>query len=141
MGADMIQELRQSADLAFRATRETAKSIGRSMAALVAIKRHLWLNLTDIKDKDKSFVLDVPLNPSSLFGDAISSVTERFMAAKKQTTALQQFLPHRSQVSAAAGREQPKSGTRSSHRQQQKQSVATSTPPLRSWDAGQSSQA
>ncbi|ROL44316.1 hypothetical protein DPX16_8738 [Anabarilius grahami] len=73
--------------------------------------------------------------------DAISSITERLMESKKQAAALQQFLPCQSQVSAAAGREQPKLSTSSSHRQQQKQSVATHTPPPKSWDAGQCSQA
>ncbi|ROL52327.1 hypothetical protein DPX16_18695 [Anabarilius grahami] len=143
VGVDLIQELRLSADLALRATKETAKSVGRSMAALVATERHLWLNLTEIKERDKTFLLDAPLHPSSLFGDAITSVTERFQEAKKQSAALQQFLPRRTQVPSAAGREQPKPSTSSSqqHRQHQKQSVATRTPPSRSWDAGQRSQA
>ncbi|ROL41866.1 hypothetical protein DPX16_3494 [Anabarilius grahami] len=142
VGADLIQELRLSADLALRATKETAKSVGRSMAALVATEQHLWLNLTEIKDRDKTFLLDAPLNPSSLFGDAITSVTERFQEVKKQSAALQQFLPRHTQVPSAAGREQPKPSTSSSqYRQHQKQSVATRTPPPRSWDAGKRSQA
>ncbi|ROI15732.1 hypothetical protein DPX16_20270 [Anabarilius grahami] len=95
VGADLIQELRLTADLALRATKETAKSVGRSMSSLVATERHLWLNLTEIKDKDKAFLLDAPLNPSNLFGDAISSVTDRFQEVKKQSAALRQFLPRR----------------------------------------------
>lgn len=30
-----------------------AQAIGRSMANLVVLERHLWLNLTEIKDMDK----------------------------------------------------------------------------------------
>lgn len=45
-----IRKLRRAADLSLRATKETARNIGRSMAALVATKRHLWLNLSDIRD-------------------------------------------------------------------------------------------
>ncbi len=39
--SDDIVELRRTADLALRATMETARAIGRSMAALVAAERHL----------------------------------------------------------------------------------------------------
>ncbi|ROI46675.1 hypothetical protein DPX16_7793 [Anabarilius grahami] len=94
VGADLNQELRLTADLALRATKETAKSVGRSMSSLVATERHLLLNLTEIKDKDKAFLLDAPLNPSNLFGDAISSVTDRFQEVKKQSAALQQSGPN-----------------------------------------------
>ncbi len=44
-----IKELRRTADLSLRATKETAKPIGRSMAALVDAERHLWLTLSDKK--------------------------------------------------------------------------------------------
>ncbi len=38
-----VGELRRTADLALRATKETARAIGWSMAALVVAERHLWL--------------------------------------------------------------------------------------------------
>ncbi len=50
-----IVELRRTADLALRATKETARAIGRSMAAPVAVERHLWLTLSDMKEKDRVF--------------------------------------------------------------------------------------
>jgi hypothetical protein len=59
-----ISELCRTADLALRATKESARAIGRSMAALVATERHLWLSLSDIKDKDRVCLLDAPLQPS-----------------------------------------------------------------------------
>ncbi len=62
----------------FRATKQTAWAIGRSMAARVPRRRHLWLNLTGIKDKDPTFLLDAPISPSGLFGDAVNTVATRF---------------------------------------------------------------
>ncbi|KAG1927644.1 protein NLRC3 [Pimephales promelas] len=49
------------------ATKETASSIGRSMAAMVATESHLWLNLSRIKDKERSFLMDALLSLSGLF--------------------------------------------------------------------------
>ncbi len=57
-GADDICELHRTTDLSLRATKETARAIGRSMATLVAAERHLWLTLSDIKDRDRVFLLD-----------------------------------------------------------------------------------
>ncbi|KAL0151599.1 hypothetical protein M9458_053116, partial [Cirrhinus mrigala] len=65
-----ISELRRTADLSLRATKETAYAIGRSMAALVAAERHLWLTLSDMKEKDREAVL--PTLPV-LQGEAVSS--------------------------------------------------------------------
>ncbi len=46
------------------------------MAAMVAMERHVWLNLSGIKKKDRAFLLDAPISPSVLFGDAsVWSVT------------------------------------------------------------------
>lgn len=58
VGPDAIKQLRWATDLSHRATKETAQAIGQSLAALVAMERHLWLNLSGTKEKDKSFLLD-----------------------------------------------------------------------------------
>ncbi len=62
-----VGELRRTADLALRATKETTHAIGRSMAVLVAAERHLWLTLSDMKEKDRVFLMDALLAPSGLF--------------------------------------------------------------------------
>ena len=135
VSADTIRELRRATDLSLRATKETAKSVGRSMAALVATEHNLWLNLSDIKDKDWSVLLDAPLSPTSLFGDAINCVVDRFQETKKQSAALQKFLPRRSIVSETASRvvkpeqSRPSASSSQQHRVQQKQSVAARAPP------------
>ncbi len=46
--SDDIVELRRTADLALRTNKETVCAIGRSMTALVAAERHLWLTLSDM---------------------------------------------------------------------------------------------
>ncbi|KAI2646935.1 Transposon Ty3-G Gag-Pol polyprotein [Labeo rohita] len=92
-------ELRRATDLSLRATKQTARSIGRSMAAMVAAERHLWLNLTGMKDRDKIFLLDAPVSSSGLFGDSVNTVVSRFREAKRHKEAFDQFLPRRGQVS------------------------------------------
>ncbi len=72
------QEARPSAayselvDLALRATKHTARAVGRSMAASVAAEPHLWLDLTEIREREKLFLMDAPISQSGLFGEAVS---------------------------------------------------------------------
>ncbi len=132
---DDIAELRRATDVSLRATKETARAIGRSMAALVATERHLWLTLSQISDKDRVFLLDAPILPSGLFGDAVNAVVDRFQEAKKQAAAFQRFLPRRSQ-SGAERWNQPQPCTSSSYREVQKRSVATRAPPQKERQEG-----
>ncbi len=128
--SDDISELRRTADLSLHATKETASAIGRSMAAMVAAERHLWLTLSDMKDKDRVFLLDALLAPSGLFGDAVNSVVDRYQDCK-QAAAFQRFLPRRFLAQGAAGQEQPSPRTSSSYREAQKESIATRAPRVR----------
>ncbi len=93
IGPDTVCDLRRATDLSLRATKEMARSISRSMAALVTMERHIWFNLSNIKGKDKNFLTDAPLSPSGLFGDAVNSVVERFQESAKQAAAFQKLLP------------------------------------------------
>ncbi len=61
---EAVKELRRATDLALRATKHTARAVGRSMAGSVAAERHLWLNLTEINEKEKVFLLDAPISQS-----------------------------------------------------------------------------
>ncbi|KAL1279879.1 hypothetical protein QQF64_014479, partial [Cirrhinus molitorella] len=83
-----FKDLRSATDLALRATKMTAQAISRSMASLVVLKRHLWLNLTEIKDADKVPFLDSPVSPTGLFGPAVEGFAERFTAAQKSSQAM-----------------------------------------------------
>ncbi len=62
----VLLELRAATDLALRATKVTAQSLGRAMSMLVVQERHLWLCLTHMKEQEKvvpecSRVTDRPL--------------------------------------------------------------------------------
>ncbi len=76
-----FNELHSATDLALRATKMTAQAIGRSMASLVVLERHLWLNLTKTKDADKVPFLDSPVSPTGLFCPEV----EGFTAAQKSS--------------------------------------------------------
>ncbi len=60
---EAVAELRSTTDLALKATKQMAAAIGRSMAAMVATERHLSVNLADIREKEKRFLLDAPVLP------------------------------------------------------------------------------
>ncbi|KAL0153385.1 hypothetical protein M9458_051304, partial [Cirrhinus mrigala] len=120
-----LEELSRTADLALCTTKETARAVGQSMAAMVAAERHLWLTLSDMKEKDRVFLLDAPLETSGLFGEAVDSVVSRYQEARKQAAAFQRYLQG----------EQPQLSTSSSYRDVQKLSVATRAPPSRDRDS------
>ncbi len=67
--------------------------VGRSITGLVMVECHLWLNLTEIREKENAFFLDAPIYGSGLFGDAVNAVVDKFRAAKTQAAAFQQFMP------------------------------------------------
>ncbi len=84
---EAVKELRRATDLALRATKHTARAVGCSMAASVAAERHLWLNLTEIREKEKTFLMDAPISQSGLFREAVSAVVDKFRSAKTQSAA------------------------------------------------------
>lgn len=108
IGLDAVNKLRWATDLSLHATKETARSIGRAMSALVATVRHLWLNLSAMKDKDKNFLMDAPLLPPDLFSNAVNTVVKRFQEASKQTAAFQKLLPTALRSQGLLSRSSPK---------------------------------
>ncbi len=122
-------------------------------AASVAAERHLWLNLTEIHEREKVFLMDAPISQSGLFGEAVSAVVDKFCSAKTQSAALKQFMPRRSRdystPSSSVSREQslprkePPSGGargRSFSRQQPRKRVNLKRPnkPATSANPGRS---
>lgn len=75
---DAVLDHRRTTNLALRATMQATFAIGRSHAVLVAMVRHLWLNLSGLKEKEIYFLLDASVLPSGLFGAAIESVVQKF---------------------------------------------------------------
>ncbi len=49
----------------------------------------------EIREKEKVFLLDAPISQTGLFGEAVSSVVEKFSSVKSQSAALKQFMPRR----------------------------------------------
>ncbi len=93
----VLSELRTATDLALRATKVTARSLGRAMSTMVVQERHLWLCLADMKEVDKARFLNA--------GDAVENFAQQFSAAQKQTEAIRHILPRR----AAAASTRPRS--------------------------------
>ena len=92
----VLQELRAATDLALRATKVTARAVGRAMSTMVVQERHLWLCLADMRDTDKIRFLNAPVSQTGLFGDAVQNFAQQFSAAQKQTEAISHIMPRRS---------------------------------------------
>ncbi len=98
----LMQELRTATDFALRATKVTARSLGKAMSTMVVQERHLWLNLAEMKDVDKARFLDAPISQGGLFGDTVEGFAQQFSAVQQQTEAIQHILPRRDAPSTAA---------------------------------------
>ncbi len=127
-----LAKLHRAADLSLRVTKKMARAIGRSMAAMKATERHLWLNLSGIKEKDRAFLLDAPISPSGLVMQSIQSLT----GFRRRKSSLQ----HLSSTSLAALnlRRMLRVGGPSRHQaprtgRYKKESVASRAPPEGSW--------
>ncbi len=128
LSPDQVAELRRTTDLALRATKQAATTMGRSMAAMVVTEMHLWVNLADLERKEKGFLLDAPVSPSELFGTSVETVVEKFREARVRSAAFKTFIPRRSRSEPEQSRG-PGSSWSEDRRRAQKASVATRAPP------------
>ncbi len=108
----LMQELRTATDFALRATKVTARSLGKAMSTMVVQERHFWLNLAEMKDVDKARFLDAPISQGGLFGDTVEGFAQQFSAVQQQTEAIQHILPRRDAPSTAAPGARPQSARR-----------------------------
>ncbi len=115
---EAVKELQQATDLALRATKHTARAVGRSMVGMVTVEHHLWLNLTDIKEKDKSFLMDAQISKDGLFGNSVTTVVKKFRAAKQQSAAFHQLILCRTREIGRRQTLAARSRSSSSHHQQ-----------------------
>lgn len=51
------------------------------MVAIVATERHLFVNLADIEEKEKNFLLNEPVSPSEFFSTSVETVVGKFREA------------------------------------------------------------
>ncbi len=99
----LMQELRLATDFALRASKVTARSLGKAMSTMVVQERHLWLNLAEIKDVDKARFLDAPISQAGLFGVTVEGFAQQFSAVQQQTEAIQHILPRDAPSTTAPG--------------------------------------
>lgn len=64
------------------------------LVALVTMKRHLWLNLSGLKEKERSFLLDALVSPVGLFGSAVEMVGRKFREVKVKSEGFKHCIPH-----------------------------------------------
>ncbi len=83
LSPDAVNGLHDATDFALMATKYAAQAIGKDNGFLVVLQRHLLLCL---KDTDRKVLLNAPVTPSGLFGDAVESIIERFVEAFQQQT-------------------------------------------------------
>ncbi|KAL0165845.1 hypothetical protein M9458_037689, partial [Cirrhinus mrigala] len=134
---EVLKELRVTTDIALRATKVTARSLGRAMSSMVVQECHLWLCLTDMRETDKTRFLNAPVSQTGLFGDAVENFAQQFSAAQKQTESIRHILPRR--AAAASTRPPaaaPQPARHRGHRSSTVEPVAgqpprLSRPPLR----------
>lgn len=60
------------------------------------------MSLMEIKDTDKTALLDSPISPLGLFGSAVDGFAECFTTAQKLSQAMLHFLPKQASSSAAS---------------------------------------
>lgn len=60
---EVVEELRCTTVLALCATKQTAVAIDQSMVAMVVTERHLWVNLANIREEERNFLLDALILP------------------------------------------------------------------------------
>ncbi len=73
----LMQELRTATDFALRATKITARSLGKAMYTMVVQERHLWLNLAEMKDVDKARFLVMNVMKSLFSASLLQSSVSR----------------------------------------------------------------
>lgn len=56
---------------------------------------HLWLNLADMRESDRTQLLNSPVSQAGLFGDMVESFAQQFSAAQKQSEVMKHILPWR----------------------------------------------
>ncbi len=106
----------------------TDLAIGRAMAAMVVKERHLWINLADIGEKEKHFLLDAQVSPSELFGTSVEIVVDKFREARSRSAAYKKLIPRRPGFAPNTSGDPGQSGS-AHYRQAQRQSVGAQAPP------------
>ncbi|ROL46046.1 hypothetical protein DPX16_3687 [Anabarilius grahami] len=95
---------------------------------MVTMERHLWLNLADIGEKEKGFLLDTLVSPAELFCTSVEAVMGKFREVRVRSAAFRTCIPLRSEPGPrqTGG---PGPSRAEAQRQGQLSSVASRAPP------------
>ncbi|KAK5933669.1 hypothetical protein CgunFtcFv8_014131 [Champsocephalus gunnari] len=96
-GAATLDEMAAVTDICLRVQRCAVQATGKAMGIMVVQERARWLNLTNLPDREKEDVLDMPIVPEGIFGSALASMQRRCESKKKEDEALHLCLPRRVQ--------------------------------------------
>ncbi|XDV17794.1 hypothetical protein PO909_023611 [Leuciscus waleckii] len=66
---------------------ELRTATGQVMSTCVVQERHLWLNLVDMWEAERTRFLSSLISQAGLFGGAVEDFAQQFLAAQKQTEA------------------------------------------------------
>ncbi|KAK7905174.1 hypothetical protein WMY93_017781 [Mugilogobius chulae] len=111
-------------DLCLRLHRCAVQACGRAMGVMVTQERARWLNLSSLSHREKTQLLDVPVDPKGLFGSAVATMQQRCEEKKREGEALRFCLPRKEPPSFAMAPRQafPKQHmTRPAYRTQKRQ--------------------
>ena len=84
-------------DICLRVQRCAVQATGKSLGMMVVQERARLLNLTNLPDREKEDILDMPIVPEGIFGTALASMQQRCEAKKREDEALQLCLPRKVQ--------------------------------------------
>ncbi|KAK5904815.1 hypothetical protein CesoFtcFv8_006341 [Champsocephalus esox] len=96
-GPATLDEIAAVTDICLRVQRCAVQATGKVMGIMVVQERARWLNLTNLPDREKEDVLDMPIVPEGIFGSALASMQRRCESKKKEDEALHLCLPRRVQ--------------------------------------------
>lgn len=104
---EMWDELCVVTDLCLRLHRCAVQACGRAMGVMVTQERARWLSLSSLSHRDKTELLDVPVDPKGLFGSAVATMQKRCEEKKREGEALQLCLPRKVPLTQVTPRQPP----------------------------------
>lgn len=107
LSSEVWDELCVVTDLCLRLHRCAVQACGRAMGVMVTQERARWLSLSSLSHREKTELLDVPVDPKGLFGSAVATMQKRCEEKKREGEALQLCLPRKVQPPQTTPRSLP----------------------------------
>lgn len=87
-----MQDLHSATVCALRATKVTPQALDQAISTFVVQERHLWLNLTEMRDEEKVHFLDAPISKGCFSRDTVKDFAQQLSTVKMQTEAIKHIL-------------------------------------------------